>query len=315
MTPVPAYTSSRPAAARPGGVLPALWRTVRKPSVYMAYVFLAPAFVGLLAFNILPFFASMYFSLTDYDVLSPPQWLGLDNFSRLFQSQIFWIALRNVVYYTLGTLLPKLVLGLAFALALNRALFGVALFRTAVYTPVVTSMVVVSIVWLWIYNPNQGLANQVLGWFGLPRQLWLLDANLALPSLMVLGVWKNIGTYMVVYLAALQGIPEAYYEAAKIDGAGAWQRFWSITLPLLAPATFFLFLTTAIASFQVFEQMYIMTEGGPGFATTSIAFEIYVEGFQRFHMGYASAMAFVLFVIVLILTVISLRFGNREVEY
>jgi ABC-type sugar transport system permease subunit len=315
LTPAQSQTVSRPLAANSKETKKGIFRTLRKPSVYMAYVFLAPAFLGLFVFNLLPFFASMYFSFTEYNVLSPPQWLGLDNYQRLLQSQVFWIALRNVIYYTVGTLVPKLVIGLAFALALNRALVGISFFRAAVYTPVVTSMVVVSIAWLWIYNPNQGLANQVLSWFGQPRQLWLLDANLALPSLMVLGVWKNIGTYMVVYLAALQGIPEPYYEAAKIDGANAWQRFWNITLPLLAPATFFLFLTTAIASFQVFEQMYIMTEGGPGFATTSVAFEIYVEGFQRFHMGYASAMAFVLFVIVLILTLISLRFGNRELEY
>jgi len=210
---------------------------------------------------------------------------------------------------------PKMILGLIFAIMLNRAMKGVAIFRAAFYAPVVTSMVAVSIVWLWLYHPQSGPFNQILTALGLPRQMWLLDKNLALPSLMLLGVWKWAGLSMVIYLAGLQGIPEVYYEAASIDGANRWRQFRHITLPLLAPATFYLFVTTAISSFQVFEQMYIMTEGGPGFATTSVVFEIYVEAFQRFKMGYASAMAVVLFILILILTLISFRVGNREIEY
>lgn len=300
---------------RQRGRLARTWRLLKQPQVYMAYVFLAPAFLGLLVFTFLPFFASLYFSFTQYNVLSPPQWIGLGNYDRLINSQVFWIALRNVSYYTLGTLIPKMILGLIFAILLNRALRGVALFRAAFYAPVVTSMVAVSIAWLWIYHPNSGLLNQFLAWLGLPRQLWLLDKNLALPSLMLMGIWKYAGISMVIYLAGLQGIPESYYEAADIDGANGWNKFFYITLPLLAPASFYIFLTTAISSFQVFEQMYVLTQGGPGFATTSVVYEIYGEAFQRFRMGYASAMAFVLFIIVLILTLISFKFGNREIEY
>ncbi|MBX3000707.1 MAG: sugar ABC transporter permease [Caldilineaceae bacterium] len=300
---------------RQRGRLARTWRLLSQPQVYMAYVFLAPAFLGLLVFTFLPFFASLYFSFTQYNVLSPPQWIGLGNYERLINSQVFWIALRNVSYYTLGTLIPKMILGLTFAILLNQALRGVAFFRAAFYAPVVTSMVAVSIAWLWIYHPNSGLLNQFLTWLGLPRQLWLLDKNLALPSLMLMGIWKYAGISMVIYLAGLQGIPESYYEAADIDGANGWNKFFYITLPLLAPASFYIFLTTAISSFQVFEQMYVLTQGGPGFATTSVVYEIYGEAFQRFRMGYASAMAFVLFIIILILTLISFKFGNREIEY
>jgi multiple sugar transport system permease protein len=280
-----------------------------------AYLFLAPAFIGLTIFTLVPFLLSFYYSMTDYNVLSPPVWRGLANYEKLFQSRVFWVSLWNTFYYTIGTIPFKLIIGLALALLLNRALRGIAIFRALYYLPVVTATIAVSVIWLWIYNPSYGLANMALEALGLPRQTWLLSPTLAMPSLMILGVWKYVGGTMIIYLAGLQGIPEMYYEAAAIDGANRWQQFWHITWPLLKPATFFNIVTLAITSFQVFEQMYIMTEGGPGFATTTMVYEIYREAFERFHMGYASSLAVVLFVIVLALTLVNFKFGGSSIEY
>ncbi len=281
----------------------------------MAYLFLTPAFVGLLVFSVIPFAQSLYYSFTKYNVLSAPEWIGLDNYRQLFQSKVFWTALANTAYYTVCTIPAKLILGLALALLLDQGLRGVSVFRLFYYSPVVTSMISVSVIWLWVYHPSSGLLNMALEAVGLPAQRWLGDPKLAMPSLMGLGVWKNFASTMVIFLAGLQGIPKTYYEAASIDGAGGWSQFWHVTLPLLRPATFFNVVTMAIASFQVFEQMYIMTEGGPGYATTTLVFEIYREAFQKFHMGYASAFAFVLFVIVLVLTLLNFRIGGSELEY
>ncbi len=280
-----------------------------------AYLFLAPAFLGLMVFTFIPFLASFYYSLTDYNVLSAPVWRGLANYQKLFQSKIFWRALWNTFYYTIGTIPPKMIIGLALAIMLNRGLRGMSVFRALYYLPVVTATIAVSVIWLWIFNPSYGLANMILNAIGLPSQTWLLNPKLAMPSLMVLGVWKYIGGTMIIFLAGLQGIPEMYYEAASIDGATRWQQFRHITVPMLQPATFFNFVTLAIASFQVFEQMYIMTEGGPGFATTTLVYEIYREAFERFHMGYASSLAVVLFAVVLALTMVNFKFGGSTFEY
>lgn len=291
------------------------WQELKKPRVRVAYLFLSPIILGVIVFTVIPFIASFYFSFTKYDVLSSPQWRGLDNYLRLFQSRLFWISLWNSFYYYFGTMPAKLFLGLAMALMLNRAIRGVSFFRMLYYTPVVTAMVAVSVVWLWLYNPNFGLLNVILSKIGLPRQLWLLDPKLAMPSLMMLGVWKWTGSVMVIYLAALQGIPETYYEAASIDGAGSFQQFWHITWPLLKPATFFNLVTMGITSLQVFEQIFVLTAGGPGFSTSTVVYQIYEEAFQKFHMGYASAMAFVLFMIIMTLTLINFKFGDRGVDY
>ena len=291
------------------------WRDLRRGQVWVAYLCLAPAFLALVIFTIIPFFQSLYFSLTKYNVLSAPEWRGLDNYRQLFESKYFWTSLGNTAYYTVATIPPKLILGLGLALLLNQKLHGVAFFRLFFYSPVVTAMVAVSVIWLWVYHPSSGLLNMALEAVGLPPQRWLLDPRLAMPSLMALGVWKYVGGTMVIYVAALQGIPQVYYEAASIDGAGRWQQLWHVTLPMLKPATFYNFVTMAISSFQVFEQMYIMTEGGPGYATTTVVYEIYREAFQKFHMGYASAMALTLFVIILLLTLLNFKVGASDIEY
>jgi ABC-type sugar transport system permease subunit len=181
--------------------------------------------------------------------------------------------------------------------------------------PQITSVVAVSIVWLYLFNPQVGLFNLALEAVGLPRQLWLLDPKLALPSLMLLGVWKSVGLSMVVYLAGLQGIPAQFYEAARIDGAGRWASFRAVTLPLLGPTTFFLVVVQMIGTLQVFDQIYVMTNGGPAYATSTVVYQIYIQAFQQFHMGYASAMAFLLFLIIFALTFANFRLRGQDVEY
>jgi multiple sugar transport system permease protein len=286
-----------------------------QPKVRAAYLFIAPAMLGLVVFTFGPILAALYFSFTRYNVLAAPVWVGLDNYGALARDRIFVQSLWNTVYYTVGTIPFKIGVGLALALLLNQKLRGVGLFRGLYYLPQITSIVAVSIVWLYLYNPQVGLFNAALEAVGLPRQLWLLDPKLALPSVMVLGVWKSVGLGMVVYLAGLQGIPEQFYEAAKIDGAGRWASFWSVTLPLLGPTTFFLTVVNMIGTFQVFDQIYVMTNGGPAYATSTVVYQIYLQAFQQFHMGYASAIAVVLFLIIFALTWVNFRFRNPDVEY
>ena len=283
--------------------------------VFAAYIFLLPAFLGLLVFAFIPFFLAVYFSFTEYNVLSPPKWVGLRNFEKLLYSKVFWAALKNTATYTIGTIPPKMIIGMGLALLMNRKLRGIAVIRAMFYSPVVTAMVAVSVVWLWIYNPNYGLFNAILNKLGIASQLWLIDPKQALPSLMIMGVWKWVGISMVIYLAGLQAIPQEYYEAAAIDGANSWKRFLYVTFPLLAPAHFYLLVTNSISSFQVFEQIFVMTEGGPGFSTTTVVYEIYRQAFQTFKMGYASATAMVLFVIILVLTIINFKFGGGEQDW
>lgn len=286
-----------------------------QPRVRAAYLFIAPAMIGLLIFTFIPIAAALYFSFTEYNVLKPPAWVGFANYVALLQDPIFLESLWNTIFYTVGTIPFKIAIGLGLALLLNRGIRGIGIFRTCYYLPQVTSFVAVSIVWLYLYNPQVGLFNAALNFVGLPSQLWLLDPTLALPSLMILGIWKNVGLTMVVYLAGLQGIPEQLYEAAKIDGAGRSASFWGITVPLLAPTTFFLVVTHMIGTFQVFDQIYIMTNGGPAYATSTVVYQIYILAFQQFHMGYAAAMAFVLFLIIFALTVLNFRFHREDVQY
>jgi ABC-type sugar transport system permease subunit len=283
----------------------------------MAYLFVAPVLIHILVFTAYPFFSSLYFSFTKYNVLSPAEWRGLDNYQRLIQSRIFWIALKNTLYYGAVTMPLKMAFGLLLAVLLNQGVRGISLFRALYYAPVVTAMVAVALAWERIYHPNQGLINMALRAVGLPRQMWLQDPKLALPSLMILGVWKWVGSTMVIYLAGLQGIPAQFYEAAAIDGASKLRQFWHVTLPLLKPVTFFIFVTQTISSFSVFAQVYVLTQGGPGFATTTIMYEIFEEAFQKFHMGYASAMAFVVFAMIMALTVLNIKLGSSRarVEY
>ncbi len=278
-------------------------------------IFIAPAMLLFAAFSLYPVLWTLGISLTYYSIAVAPKWAALDNYRVLLRDPLFWKALRNTVVFVVGTVPAHIVLGLGLALLLNLPLRGRALLRSSYYLPGVVSAVAASLIWLSIYNPQAGLLNDVLGWFHLPPQLWLQDPDQAMPAIMALSVWQGLGGAMLIFLAGLQGIPQLYYDAAAIDGANGWARFRHITWPLLFPTTFFVLVTSCIGAFQVFQQPWIMTQGGPLNRTLTLVMSIYLNGFQYGRMGYASALAVVLFVVILGFSLVNLRLFNRDVEY
>lgn len=268
-----------------------------------------------LIFSVIPMLFACYLSFTQFKFTAAPTWVGLRNFIVLSGDRIFHAALRNTAIYALGVVPSGMVLALLVALLLNQKIRGIVIFRTAYYLPVVTSSVASAVVWMWMFAPDIGVLNRAMGLLGLPPQRWLFDPRTALLSVMFMAVWGGLGYSMIIYLAALQGIPEHLYEAAEVDGAGAWRKFWGITLPLLKPTMFFIFVTSVISSFQVFGSVFVMTAGGPGYATTTLVHQIYLNAFKYFKMGYGAAEAFVLFLIIFALSMINWFFLRSDVEY
>lgn len=295
------------------------WReTVRQMRKnWSAYLFLAP---GLLHFAIFTVFAvsfAFFISFHKWNIIQPDKpFVGLDNYIRLFEDPRFLRAVTNTLTFMIGVPLG-LASGLSVALLLNTKVRGQAIYRTLFYIPVVTPLVVSSIIWKWVYQGDYGLLNYYLLKFGLIEQkiTWLADPDLALPALIIMMIWGGTGGTMVIYLAGLQSIPEEMYDAAKVDGASAWQRLLYITIPLLRPTTFFLFVTGVIGTFQIFTEVYIMTNGGPLNRTTTIGYYLYTKAFRELDMGYATAMAFVLFAMIFVFTVIQWKYTRGDVEY
>jgi ABC-type sugar transport system permease subunit len=279
----------------------------------VGYLMIAPFYLFLFFMILVPVVMNILLSLTDYD-LRTLHYVGLRNYAHMLNDSFFWTSAANTGRYTLFTLALSMGLGLAFAVLLNRNLPGRKLFRTALFIPFVTSMVSISMIWLWIYDPSNGILNVALSLFGIPKQKWLYDPNLAMGSIIAMSVWKLTGDNMVVFLAGLQSIPEYLYEAATIDGASFGRQFSAITIPLLRPVTFFLFVTGMIFNFNVFEQVKVMTDGGPNNSTTTIVHQIYDRAFNDFQMGYGSAMAVVLLVAIAILTLVNFRFGEAGTD-
>jgi multiple sugar transport system permease protein len=299
----------------PGRVRPA--RQSRYPRLERrqrraGYLLCAPAVAHMVLFTLIPVLAALWLSFTDYRVLTPPSWVGLDNYVTMFQDQAFRRSIWNTTVYTFFTVPFAMVLALLVAVALNEKLRARAWYRAAFFLPHVTATVAVAMVWIWMYNPRIGLFNAALGVFGIGRINWLGDPNFALPSVIVMGIWQGIGVKMLIYLAALQGIAEHLYEAAAIDGANKWQQFIYITVPQLKYATFFVFVISLIDSFQVFDSIWVMTQGGPVNSTTVMTYEVYRSAFQSFRMGYASAQAVLLFAIIFVLTVVSKRLTRSD---
>jgi multiple sugar transport system permease protein len=277
-----------------------------------AWGFLAPAVAGLLLFFIGPMLFAAYISLHAWSIVEPVKpFVGLANYTDLLADADFRHALGTSALFTLHVPV-SMALALGLALLLNRPLKGVGIFRTLFFLPSITSFVAIAMVWQWIYNPDFGLANWVLRLFGLPTSGWLTDPATALPALMLMAVWIGMGYQMVIYLAGLQGIPQSIHEAALMDGAGPVRRFFRITLPLLRPTTFFVLVTSIIGSFQVFTQVYIMTEGGPVRATDVVVYHIYTAAWDEFRMGAASAMSWVLFAFLMTFTFFQFRLSGRE---
>lgn len=266
-------------------------------------VLLLPSLIGMSAFYILPVVSSLVLSFTKWDLLTPIQWIGVDNFVAALADPTVQQALRNTLMFILGYLPSVVAIGLGLALLLNRKLKGRTVFRAIYFVPVVTSWVAVSLVWKWLLNPQYGLVNFGLALIGIKGPGWLFDPNWAMAGVVLTSIWKDIGFVTVIYLAGLQEIPENLGEASDLDGATAWQKFWSVTWPMLAPTTFFVTTISLISSFQVFDQVFIMTGGGPVGATTTMVQLIYKNAFSYGQMGYASAISWVLFAFIFAVTV------------
>ena len=276
-----------------------------------AYIMILPAYLIFTVFILIPIVMVLYYSLTDFNMYQIPDFLGLKNYVNLFHDEEFLGSVKNTLFYTVVTLTVQLSFGLFLAVLLYRKSRAVPFFRTALYLPNVMSMVCVSMVWLWLYNPNFGLLNSILKMIGLPPQQWLINPDQAMLCIIVIGIWKNCGYSMVIFLGGLTGIPYSLYEAAELDGAGAIRKFINITWPMLRPTTFFLLVTGIVNSFAVFEQVNIMTDGGPLNRTTTVVHQIYRRGFLEFKMGYASAMAVLLLIFSLVVTMLVFKFGNK----
>jgi len=278
-------------------------------------LFLLPALVPLLAFRIVPMLASVVVSLLDWNLLRAPLFVGLANYLEVLGDPKFHKALGNTLFYMVGYLPLVLVGALAVALLLNSRLKGLAFFRSIYFLPVVTSWVVVALLWKWLLSPQGGFVNYLLGLIGIQGPGWWTDPNWAMPAIIIASVWKDLGFNMLILLAGLQNIPEQLYEAARIDGAGLWRRIRSVTIPLLTPSILFVLVLAMIGAFQVFDQVYVMTEGGPGGATTVVMEQVVLNAFRYGRMGEASAMSWILFAIILVFTVLQLKFQKRWVHY
>ena len=275
---------------------------------------MAPWLVGLIGLVIGPMIASIALSLTSWDLVTSPKFVGIGNFQKLFKDDLFRIALGNTAFYTFIAVPLQLIVALLAALALNVKMKFLNYYRTMLYLPSVTPSVPFALLWTWIFNPDFGLANQVLSWFGIPPSLWIWDPDMAKPSFILMNLW-TVGPIMVIFLAGLQSVPESLQEAASIDGAGPWQRFRHITIPMLSPVIFFNLIIGIIGSFQIFNSAYIMTQGGPGNATLFYVLYLYRMAWENLKMGYAAALAWVLFVVVLLFTLLQLSLARRWVFY
>lgn len=278
------------------------------------FLFISPWLLGFLFLTVIPMLASLFISFTEWNILTPPKWNGVQNFITIFQDPLFYKAVRVTLTYTLFSVPLNIILSIFVAMLLNNNLRGMSLFRTIFYLPAIISGVVIAIVWLWIYNPDYGIINSFLRLFGIQGPKWVYDENWALPSVIIMSLW-NIGSNIVLYLAGLQGISTEFYEAAHIDGANFWDRLFYITLPSLSPVLLFTALTGIINSLQTFTQAFVMTEGGPNNATNFYAYYIYNNAFVWHKMGEACAQAWILFIIIFVLTMLSLRVSRGHVHY
>jgi multiple sugar transport system permease protein len=290
------------------------WHAFRRGR-WLGYVYGGPVLIAFLLFNLYPMGLGLYLSFTDWDILRPPVFAGLKNWRTLLGDDLVWRALGQTLYYAVASVAGTTVLSLVLALALNQRLKSIGVYRTFFFLPAVTSVIAIAMVWRWLYNTEFGLLNAGLDLFGVRPLNWLGDATLAMPSVVLMSIWRSAGFNTVLFLAGLQGVPPEYYEAAAIDGAGPWRRFWHITLPLVSPTTFFVVVNGLIGSWQVFDQVYILTRGGPHLSTVTVVYLIYSNGFEWFKTGYASAIAYLLFLVVLLFTAVQFLLQRRWVFY
>ncbi len=302
-----------------------------------AILFILPTYLVITTFIILPIFFAFYLSFNKWNLLAPMKFIGVTNYSKLFRSEEFWKALINTVYYTFITVPLCVLFALMIALLLNTKIKGIAFYRVAYFMPVMTSFVASAFIWQWIFQSQNGILNFVFGLIGLrplswlnePKGIftvmfesmginlprWLGGPSVTLVAISIMSIWKNIGYYMIIFLAGLQNIPRSYYEAAEMDGAGPVRRFFSITLPILSPTTFFVLIMAVIVSFQVFEQVAVTTQGGPLNSSLVLVYFVYQKAFKFLEVGYASSAAYILFAIVLFLTYLQVKVIGKRVHY
>ncbi|GHJ57589.1 bicyclomycin resistance protein [Nocardioides sp. OK12] len=299
-------------AARDAGPPPRGRGSMARTQRRTGWLMVAPAVIHVGMWIALPVLATIVLSFTDYSVFDSPRFIGLDNYTELWNDDVFRKATINTIVYTFFTVPFSMAIAVVIAVLLNQKLRGRAIYRAAFFLPQVTATVAIAMVWLWMYDPQFGLFNGFLSFFGIPGQAWLANPDFALGSVILVGIWQGIGLKMLIYIAALQNIDPGLYEAASMDGASSVRQFFSITLPMLKPATFFVFVVSIISAFQVFDQIYVLTNGGPANATTMMTYEVYRSAFQNFRMGMACAQSVVLFAFLLVLTVVNRRLTGGD---
>ncbi len=309
-------------APAPQHITVSRWRRYRPDQQWEAYLFLLPSFIGFLIFVAIPVVASLALSFYDWNLLSPPEFVGFENYSQLLtKDRVFRKVLFNTFYFIVTIVPLQLAFGLLLAVALNQGLRGLEIYRLIYFMPVVTTIVAAALVFQWFFNRDFGILAAAIWEFGattgLPIQPpdWLNDPDWAKPAVVILTLWKNSGFTMVIYLAALQGVPAELYDAAKVDGASSWQRFRFVTFPMVSPTTFFLMVIQMIGAFQLFSEAFVMTQGGPAQATLTIVYYIYQMAFEFQRMGRGAAVAWVLFIFIFIFTLVQTRLQRRWVHY
>ncbi|MHA1834456.1 MAG: carbohydrate ABC transporter permease [Candidatus Baldrarchaeia archaeon] len=278
------------------------------------YIFILPWLIGFIWFYVGPVISSILISFTEWSIFSKPTWIGINNYREIFHDPLFYKSMINTAYYTFTSVPLKTILSLIIAILLNQKLRGISIYRTCYFLPSVTAGVATAILFLWLFDPTYGLFNYFLSLLGISGPTWLGSIEWAMPALIIMSLW-NIATNIIMYLAGLQSIPEHFYEAAELDGANRLQQFRFLTLPLISPTTFLVIVTSFIYSFQVFLQTYVMTNGGPGNATLTYVLYLYRNAFHWMRMGYASALSWILFIIILLLTLIQFKLSKHWVHY
>lgn len=285
---------------------------LNKHQARTAYLFITPTMLLFIAFTIIPVVIALYLSFTNYDVVSRMDFVKLDNYKRLLQDELFWTTFKNVAFYSVVFVPLNILISLMLAMLLNFRRLGVKLFRTMNYLPTLTSAVAAATVWIWLLHPEFGLVNNLLGYAGVTGPAWLAQTETAMLSIILVTLWQSVGSNMVIYIAGLQGVPDYLYESAKLDGATAFDRFRYITWPQLRPTTFLVSTMSIIGALQLFDQAFVLTQGGPGNVTKTPVYLIYQQGFNQLQMGYASAQAFVLALAILIFSLINMRISKSE---
>jgi len=306
---------------------------------WSAYLFILPALLVIIVFRFYPIIEAIRMSLFNWGIAGPLKYVGLGNFVRLFNDPQFYQSLGNTFWYVIFVMPATIIISLFFAQLLNQKIKGQGIYRTLYYLPVVTSIVAISVVWKWIFNPDRGIFNALLNLIGIEGLKWLNDArgifeiilgsfgahvsgffagpSIALLSLIIMAVWHNLGYCIIISLAGLQNVPAQYYEAAKIDGAKGWDRFWHITMPMISPTIFYLLITQSIIAFNTFTPVYVMTQpsGGPLNTTNLVVFYLYEQSFRLWNLGYGNAIAFMIFIFIFFLTQFQKRFIEKRVHY